>query len=205
MFSFSNIEMKHFFGKKTRDIYGRNLGQVVAILKNSDGELESIKVDQSEGRLVKYSAEQMMTNKDEIVIIPEWKIQAEQMIKELNTFRSRMDALEAMLEKEEVSKEIYENLKANQKQSIDSLKGQNNEFISSMKQRQEELDRQINELTNFLVEIRTGKKEGKIESSKYTKASKSIEQNLNFLFLEKKDVEDIIKESEEKKLDQNFE
>ncbi|MCW4032617.1 MAG: CdvA-like protein [Candidatus Bathyarchaeota archaeon] len=205
MFSFSNIEMKHFFGKKTRDIYGRYLGQVVAILKNSDGELESIKVDQSEGRLVKYSAEQMMTNKDEIVIIPEWKIQAEQMIKELNTFRSRMDALEAMLEKEEVSKEIYENLKANQKQSIDSLKGQNNEFISSMKQRQEELDRQINELTNFLVEIRTGKKEGKIESSKYTKASKSIEQNLNFLFLEKKDVEDIIKESEEKKLDQNFE
>jgi sporulation protein YlmC with PRC-barrel domain len=205
MFSFSNIEMKHFFGKKTRDIYGRYLGQVVAILKNSDGELESIKVDQSEGRLVKYSAEQMMTNKDEIVIIPEWKIQAEQMIKELNTFRSRMDALEAMLEKEEVSKEIYENLKANQKQSIDSLKGQNIEFISSMKQRQEELDRQINELTNFLVEIRTGKKEGKIESSKYTKASKSIEQNLNFLFLEKKDVEDIIKESEEKKLDQNFE
>lgn len=201
MFSFSNIEMKHFFGKKTSDIYGRNLGQVVAILKNADGELESIKVDQSEGRLVKYSAEQMMMNKDEIVIIPEWKIQAEQMIKELNTFRSRMDALEAMLEKEEVSKEIYENLKANQKQSIDSLKGQNNEFISSMKQRQEELDRQINELTNFLVEIRTGKKEGKIESSKYTKASKSIEQNLNFLFLEKKDVEDIIKESEEKKLD----
>jgi chromosome segregation ATPase len=201
MFSFSNIEMKHFFGKKTSDIYGRNLGQVVAILKNADGELESIKVDQSEGRLVKYSAEQIMTNKDEIVIIPEWKIQAEQMIKELNTFRSRMDALEAMLEKEEVSKEIYENLKANQKQSIDSLKEKNNEFISCMKQRQVELDRQINELTNFLVEIRTGKKEGKIESSKYTKASKSIEQNLNFLFLEKKDVEDIIKESEEKKLD----
>ena len=201
MFSFSNIEMKHFFGKKTSDIYGRNLGQVVAILKNADGELESIKVDQSEGRLVKYSAEQIMTNKDEIVIIPEWKIQAEQMIKELNTFRSRMDALEAMLEKEEVSKEIYENLKANQKQSIDSLKEKNNEFISCMKQRQVELDRQINELTNFLVEIRTGKKEGKIESSKYTKASKSIEQNLNFLFLEKKDVEDIIKELEEKKLD----
>jgi len=201
MFSFSNIEMKHFFGKKTRDIYGRHLGQVVAILKNSDGELESIKVDQSEGRLVKYSAEQIMTDKDEVVIIPEWKIQAEQMIKELSTFRSRMDALEAMLEKEEVSKEIYENLKANQKQSIDSLKEKNNEFISCMKQRQEELDRQINELTNFLVEIRTGKKEGKIESSKYTKASKSIEQNLNFLFLEKKDVEDIIKESEEKKLD----
>jgi len=201
MFSFSNIEMKHFFGKKTSDIYGRNLGQVVAILKNSDGELESIKVDQSEGRLVKYSAEQIMTNKDEIVIIPKWKIQAEQMIKELNTFRSRMDALEAMLEKEEVSKEIYENLKANQKQSIDLLKEKNNEFISCMKQQQVELDRQINELTNFLVEIRTGKKEGKIESSKYTKASKSIEQNLNFLFLEKKDVEDIIKESEEKKLD----
>ena len=201
MFSFSNIEMKHFFGKKTRDIYGRHLGQVVAILKNSDGELESIKVDQSEGRLVKYSAEQIMTDKDEVVIIPEWKIQAEQMIKELSTFRNRMDALEAMLEKEEVSKEIYENLKANQKQSIDSLKEKNNEFISCMKQRQEELDRQINELTNFLVEIRTGKKEGKIESSKYTKASKSIEQNLNFLFLEKKDVEDIIKESEEKKLD----
>lgn len=193
--------MKHFFGKKTSDIYGRNLGQVVAILKNSDGELESIKVDQSEGRLVKYSAEQIMTNKDEIVIIPKWKIQAEQMIKELNTFRSRMDALEAMLEKEEVSKEIYENLKANQKQSIDLLKEKNNEFISCMKQQQVELDRQINELTNFLVEIRTGKKEGKIESSKYTKASKSIEQNLNFLFLEKKDVEDIIKESEEKKLD----
>lgn len=201
MFSFSNIEMKHFFGKKTRDIYGRHLGQVVAILKNPDGELESIKVDQSEGRLIKYSAEQIMTDKDEIVIIPEWKIQAEQMIKELNTFQSRMNALEAMFDKKEVSEEIYQNLKSNQQNSMNSLKERNDKFISSMKETQEELDRQINELTNFLVEIRTGKKEGKIQSSKYTKASKSIEQNLNFLFLEKKDIEDIIKKLEEKKLD----
>ena len=201
MFSISNIEMKHFFGKKTRDIYGRHLGQVVTILKNSDGELESIKVDQSEGRLVKYSAEQIMTDKEEIVIIPEWKIQAEQMIKELNTFRNRMNALEAMLERKEVSKEIYGNLKSNQQHSMNSLEEKNIEFISSMKEQQEELDRQINELTNFLVEMRTDKKEGKIQSSKYAKASKSIEQNLNFLFLEKKDIEDIIKKSEEKKLD----
>jgi len=201
MFSISNIEMKHFFGKKTRDIYGRHLGQVVTILKNSDGELESIKVDQSEGRLVKYSAEQIMTDKEEIVIIPEWKIQAEQMIKELNTFRNRMVALEAMLERKEVSKEIYGNLKSNQQHSMNSLEEKNIEFISSMKEQQKELDRQINELTNFLVEIRTDKKEGKIQSSKYAKASKSIEQNLNFLFLEKKDIEDIIKKSEEKKLD----
>ena len=193
--------MKHFFGKKTRDIYGRHLGQVVTILKNSDGELESIKVDQSEGRLVKYSAEQIMTDKEEIVIIPEWKIQAEQMIKELNTFRNRMVALEAMLERKEVSKEIYGNLKSNQQHSMNSLEEKNIEFISSMKEQQKELDRQINELTNFLVEIRTDKKEGKIQSSKYAKASKSIEQNLNFLFLEKKDIEDIIKKSEEKKLD----
>jgi hypothetical protein len=123
------------------------------------------------------------------------------MIKELNTFQSRMDALEAMFDKKEVSEEIYQNLKSNQQNSMNSLKERNDKFISSMKEQQEELDRQINELTNFLVEIRTGKKEGKIQSSKYTKASKSIEQNLNFLFLEKKDIEDVIKKLEEKKLD----
>ena len=198
MFSFSNMEMKHFFGKKTRDIYGRHLGHVVAILRNSDGELESLEVDQSEGHLVKYSAEQIMTNKDEIVIMPDWKIQIEKKMKELTKIRNRMDALEVMLEKKEVSKEIYEGLKTSQNHSMNSLKGRNDELDSRLKKRLEELDRQINELTNFLVEIRTGKKEGKINSSKYDKASKSIEKNLNYLFLEKKDVESCMKELDEK-------
>ena len=192
MYSFSDMEMKNFFGKRTRDIYGRNLGEVVAILKNSDGELEYLQVNQNEGRLVKYSAEQIMTDENEIVIVPTWKTQAEKIKKELNQIKKRKNALEAMLEKEEVSKKIFEGLKLSQSSTAHSLKEKNYELIDDLKKRLKGLEERISELTNFLIEMRTGKMAGEILNNEYQKAQKSVEQNLNFLFLEKQDIENIL-------------
>ena len=185
-------EKKNFFGKRTRDIYGRNLGEVVAMLKNSDGELEYLQVNQNEGRLVKYSAEQIMTDENEIVIVPTWKTQAEKIKKELEQIKKRKNALEAMLEKEEVSKKIFEGLKLSQSSTIRSLKEKNYELIDDLKKRLKGLEGRISELTNFLIEMRTGKMAGEILNNEYQKAQKSIEQNLDYLFLEKQDIENIL-------------
>jgi sporulation protein YlmC with PRC-barrel domain len=192
MYSFSDMEMKNFFGKRTRDIYGRNLGEVVAMLKNSDGELEYLQVNQNEGRLVKYSAEQIMTDENEIVIVPTWKIQAEKIRKELEQIKKRKNALEAMLEKEEVSKKIFEGLKLSQSSTTRSLKEKNYALIDDLKKRLKALEGRISELTNFLIEMRTGKMAGEILNNEYQKAQKSIEQNLNCIFLEKQDIENIL-------------
>ncbi len=192
MHSFSDMEIKNFLGKRTTDIYGRNLGKAVAILKNSDGELEYLQVDQNEGRLIKYSAEQIMIDKNEIVIIPSWKIHADKMKKELKQMQSRKNALEEMFAKEEIDKKILEGFKLSQSSAANSLKGKKQELLDYLKRRSKELEGQVNELTNSLVEMGTGKMAGEIPNNEYKKAQKSIEQNLNYLYLEKKDIESFI-------------
>ncbi len=192
MESISEMEIKNFLGKKAKDIYGRYLGPVVSILKNNDDELEYIQVDFNEGRLVKYAAEQIMTDKDEIIIMPTWRIEVEKIKKEIGQMNKRMNALREMIEKEEISKEIYEGLKLSQSSSLKELLEKHDKSITSLKDRLKELDIQINELSSFLVEMRTGKTAGKIQDDEYEKALKSIEQNLNYLFLEKKDIEELL-------------
>jgi len=187
MESISEMEIKNFLGKKAKDIYGRYLGLVVSILKNNDDELEYIQVDFNEGRLVKYAAEQIMTDKDEIIIMPTWRIEVENIKKEIGQMNKRMNALREMIEKEEIGKEIYEGLKLSQSSSLKELLEKHDKSITSLKDRLKELDIQINELSSFLVEMRTGKTAGEIQDDEYEKALKSIEQNLNYLFLEKKE------------------
>lgn len=192
MESISEMEIKNFLGKKAKDIYGRYLGLVVSILKNNDDELEYIQVDFNEGRLVKYAAEQIMTDKDEIIIMPTWRIEVENIKKEIGQMNKRMNALREMIEKEEIGKEIYEGLKLSQSSSLKELLEKHDKSITSLKDRLKELDIQINELSSFLVEMRTGKTAGEIQDDEYEKALKSIEQNLNYLFLEKKDIEELL-------------
>jgi hypothetical protein len=199
MQSISDMEIKNFLGKNTNDIYGRYLGPIVSISKNSNDDLEFLHVDLKNGHLVKYSADQIMIDKDKIVIIPTWRIEAEKIKKEMNQAKKRIHALEEMLEKEEISKDIYEGLKRNQSSTINSLKGKYTESIDHLKKRLSELKVQINDFSSFLVEMRTGKTNGKIQDDDYEKALKSIEQNLNYLFLEKEDLENNIIDLESEK------
>ena len=188
MQSISDMEIKHFLGKNTNDVYGRYLGPIVSISKNSNDDLEFLHVDLKNGHLVKYSAEQIMMDQDKIVIIPTWRIEAEKIKKEMNQSQKRIYALEELLEKEEISRDIYEGLKLNQSSAINSLEGKYNESIDHLKKRLNELKVQINDFSSFLVEMRTGKTNGKIQDDDYKKALKSIEQNLNYLFFEKQNL-----------------
>lgn len=199
MQSISDMEIKNFLGKNTNDIYGRYLGPIVSISKNSNDDLEFLQVDLKNGHLVKYSADQIMMDKDKIVIIPTWRIEAEKIKKEMNQAQKRIHALEEMLEKEEISKDIYEGLKQNQSLTINSLKGKYIESVGHLKKRLNELKLQINDFSSFLVEMKTGKTNGKIQDDNYEKALKSIEQNLNHLFLEKQDLENYIVDLESEK------
>jgi len=199
MQSMSDMEIKHFLGKNTNDVYGRYLGPIVSISKNSNDDLEFLHVDLKNGHLVKYSAEQIMMDQDKIVIIPTWRIKAEKIKKEMNQAQKRIYALEEMLEKEEISRDIYEGLKLNQSSAINSLKGKYTESIDHLKKRLNELKIQINDFSSFLVEMRAGKTNGKIQDDDYKKALKSIEQNLNYLFFEKQDLENYIVDLESEK------
>jgi chromosome segregation ATPase len=199
MQSISDMEIKNFLGKNTNDIYGRYLGPIVSISKNSNDDLEFLHVDLKNGHLVKYSAEQIMIDQDKIVIIPTWRIEAEKIKKEMNQAQKRIYALEELLEKEEISRDIYESLKLNQSSAINSLKGKYTESIDHLKKRLNELKVQINDFSSFLVEMRTGKTNGKIQDDDYRKALKSIEQNLNYLFFEKQDLENYIVDLESEK------
>ncbi len=199
MQSISDMEIKNFLGRNTNDIYGRYLGPIVSISKNDNDDLEFLHVDLKNGHLVKYLAEQIMLDQEKVVIIPTWRIEAEKIKKEKVQAQKRSNALKEMLEKKEITNEIYEGLKTNQSLTINSLKGKYNECIENLKKRLSELKLQINDFSNFLVEMRAGKTNGKIQDDDYEKALKSIEQNMNYLFLEKEDILNYIADMESEK------
>jgi hypothetical protein len=199
MQSISDMEIKNFLGKNTNDMYGRYLGPIVSISKNDNDDLEFLHVDLKNGHLVKYMAEQIMLDQEKVVIIPTWRIEAEKIKKEMVQAQKRINALEEMLEKKEINNEIYEGLKINQSLAINSRKDKYNECIENLKKRLSELKLQINDFSSFLVEMRAGKTNGKIQDDDYEKALKSIEQNMNYLFLEKQDLQNFMAEMKSEK------
>ncbi|WP_455283182.1 CdvA-like protein [[Eubacterium] cellulosolvens] len=194
MTELSEPELKGFLGKKISDTYGRKLGTIIGVTLNDFGEMQSLELEKGNNELQRLSVDQISMDRDKIIAVSKWKIQIESLLKEMDSAQRRLVALSDLLKRKEIPKNLYDELTQKHEEAIKNLKSKKNTAMEIIQNREKELDRQIEDLTKILIELKAGKWSEEFSSKVYEVASNSIEPNLEYVAKEKRDLADHISE-----------
>ena len=194
MTELSEPELKGFLGKEICDTYGRKLGTIIGVTLNDFGEMQSLELEKGNNELQRLSVDQISMDRDKIIAVSKWKIQIESLLKEMDSAQRRLAALSELLKQKEIPKNLYDELTQKHEESIKNLKLKKSSALEIIQSREKELDRQIEDLTKILIELKAGKWSEEFSSKVYDVASKSIEPNLEYVAKEKRDLADHIAE-----------
>jgi len=184
----SESELKSFLGRRISDAYGRNLGRIIGVKLNNFGEMEEVELEKGSGELDRIPVEQLAITGEGMTAISKWKVEVESLIKEIDSAQRRLNALSTLIKGEEMPKSLYEELLRKQEADLTNLKEKKSLAVKVLQSRSRDLDRQVEELTKTLIEIRAGKWSSDFSKQAYEVASKSIEPNLEFVTRERKEL-----------------
>jgi len=131
--------------KPVRDIYGRDLGQMVGVVLDLNGTVSSIGVDEGSGRLVQYQGNRLMMNNSEYLVMPEWKVEAQGLDKQHEGLRRRARALEELERNGEPSTKSLDQLKG----QLDAVRNGHEKLAEQARARLSLLDRLDEEISDF--------------------------------------------------------
>jgi hypothetical protein len=194
MTELSEPELKGFLGKQISDTYGRKLGTIIGVTLNDFGEMQSLELEKGNNELQRLSVDQISMDRDKIIAVSKWKIQIESLLKEMDSAQRRLVALGDLLKRKEIPKNLYDELTQKHEEAIKNLKSKKNAAMEIIQSREKELDKQIEDLTKILIELKAGKWSEEFSSKVYEVASNSIEPNLEYVAKEKRDLADHIAE-----------
>lgn len=192
----SEEELKNFLGKDLRDTYGRRIGRIIGLCIDDFGELKALQVEHGSGNLGQYSCDHVVIDRGAVVLIPEWKVSSEVIHKELDRVARRIQALGELLKDQQIPANIYEELRRKQGATLTELKRRKEELLESLRKRIVQIDRQVDELIRFLVNVKMEYKAGIIDDKALTIACDAIEPNLKPLIEEKKDIAKVMERIE---------
>ncbi len=188
----SEEELKNFLGKEVSDEYGRNLGKVIGLRINDYGQLQALEVERGSGNLAQYPIELVTIESGKLSLVPEWKVSSETVQKELDRVARRIRALGELLQERQIPANIYEELKRKQEETLKELSDKRVGLVGGLKARIQTLDKQIDELIRFLVNVKMEYRAGLIDESALTVACDAIEPNLKPILQEKKEISTMI-------------
>lgn len=188
----SEEELKSFLGKDLKDTYGRKIGKIIGLGIDDFGELKALHVEHGSGNLGQYPCENIVIDRNEVMLIPDWKVSSELIQKELDRVARRIQALGDLLKDQQIPTNIYEELRRKQGATLSELKRRKEELVEGLKTRSGQIDRQVDELIRFLVSVKMEYKAGIVDDRALTVACDAIEPNLRPLIEEKKDLSNVM-------------
>ncbi len=192
----SEEELKNFLGKQLNDEYGRNVGKVIGLRINDYGQLQALQVEKGSGNLAQYPIDLVTIDRGSLFLLPDWKVSSETVQKELDRVVRRIRALGELLQEHQIPASIYDELKRKQEETMKELSDRKTGLIGNLKERIASLDKQVDELIRFLVNVKMEYRAGLIGESALTVACDAIEPNLKPILQEKKEISAMMNDME---------
>lgn len=142
-------ESSGWVGKVVRDIYGRDLGRAVGIVFDLSGEVASIGVEKA-GAFIEIGPETVVSDKEELEVMPEWKVETKRTGVAGASLERRLTALAGMVERKELSQEAYVALHS----KLVSVRGTHDQLVSRILARLDDLEREDESIDLFLAMVR---------------------------------------------------
>jgi hypothetical protein len=157
-------------GRQAEDLYGRQVGVVVGFSLKTNGDVESVGLDQGSGSFAEVKASRLLLHEQAPIVIPTWKADVTRITGETGVLRKRISAL---LELERDSKESgaapaqFEQLRAQYEARVAKTEESSEKLLQEMKGRMEELDQQDETVSKFLVNVSIQFRSGEISDASF--------------------------------------
>ena len=157
-------------GRQAEDLYGRQVGVVVGFSLKTNGDVESVGLDQGSGSFAEVKASRLLLHEQALIVIPTWKADVTRITGETGVLRKRISALREL---ERDSKESgaapgqFEQLRVQYEARVAKTEESSEKLLQEMKGRMEELDQQDETISKFLVNISIQFRSGEISDASF--------------------------------------
>ena len=190
-----------FVGKQVKDMYGTLMGNVVGVITDTDGSIESVSVDCGDSGLKQLSYEQLLVQGDYVIFIPKWRLDAQKLFRQKNLTLKRIKALQHLVEEDDTMKEDAEIVYVKYEKKLDELEEKEKSINEKLKERLEELNESTKNIKSILFDAKLQYKSHEISEETYLQVTRYTKELMDHINLEKEEINNIKGRLEEQNLE----
>ena len=190
-----------FVGKQVKDMYGTLMGNVVGVITDTDGSIESVSVDCGDSGLKQLSYEQLLVQGDYVIFIPKWRLDAQKLFRQKNLTLKRIKALQHLVEEDDTMKEDAEIVYVKYEKKLDELEEKEKSIDEKLKERLEELNESTKNIKSILFDAKLQYKSHEISEETYLQVTRYTKELMDHINLEKEEINNIKSKLEEQNLE----
>jgi len=176
-------------GKQVKDEYECVIGKVASFAVNPNGRIDSVYIEQGDGRFIKHPAESLKVEGSEVVLLSKVKMETATLCDQIPLIWRKDQALKELLEKKKISPELYEDLHNSFDGVLNQLKSEAQALIEKIDKETARCAQEIKELNYALVHLEIEHEIGKVDEQSYQAAFLTIQECLKRANMEKSDLE----------------
>ncbi len=190
-------EVERYVGLEVKDPYGRKIGRIVALYSEVDGTVTGIELEVNEDTFTTVKADRIKITEDgELQIIPEWKVEALSLIKQLDKAKRRIKALDDLYSKNEIPRHAYEEFRKRVEKSLSALKVKARDVKQMLKKRTHALEDTIIQIEKAMTALKMSYLAGELSEKGYKAAVEALRQAKDKAVEEKEDIKKILNKIE---------
>ncbi len=190
-----------FVGKQVKDMYGTLMGNVVGIITDTDGSIESVSVDCGDSGLKQLSYEQLLVQGDYVIFIPKWRLDAQKLFRQKNLTLKRIKALQQLVEEDDTMKEDAEIVYIKYEKKLHELEEKEKSINEKLKERLDELNGSTKNIKSILFDAKLQYKSQEISEETYLQVTRYTKELMDHINLEKEEITNIKGRLEEQNLE----
>ena len=190
-----------FVGKQVKDMYGTLMGNVIGVITDTDGSIESVSVDCGDSGLKQLSYEQLLVQGDYVIFIPKWRLDAQKLFRQKNLTLKRIKALQQLVEEDDTMKEDAEIVYVKYEKKLHELEEKEKSINEKLKERLDELNGSTKNIKSILFDAKLQYKSHEISEETYLQVTSYTKELMDHINLEKEEINNIKGRLEEQNLE----
>ncbi len=160
-------QLQAYIGETVYDPYGRVLGKLVSLDSDVDGVVTSIALEDEKHSLSFIPASSVRIESGKIVVLPEWKVLANNTLSSYATALKRVKGLEDMYSRNEIPSQVYRELRKKLDASLSRLKEESKKLREKIRKRMGDLEDENLKLERAIANLKVSYFAGEISEKSY--------------------------------------
>ena len=161
-----------FVGKQVKDMYGTLMGNVVGIITDTDGSIESVSVNCGDSGLKQLSYEQLLVQGDFVIFIPRWRLDAQKLFRQKNLTLKRIKALQSLVEEDDTMKDDAEIVYIKYEKKLSELEEKEKSINERLRERLDDLNKSTKNIKSILFDSKLQYKSHEITEETYLQVTR---------------------------------
>jgi hypothetical protein len=182
-------EIGKYLGKAIEDAMGRPAGKLVGLSADIRDEVTAVQVAQSNGEVNQYPITFIRITDGRVILLQNWRVEAEDLRKEHQIIRRRNQALDLLLKDGDIEQAEYNQQHSNYEELSKEIDKKREALLDALKEVETKVEQQIKDLQAALTNNKMLYTASEIDEQTYHTVTESIRAGLEIARKERKDLD----------------